>query len=173
MLQIAFKSIDIYFNKENGQLELSLISYTAILDQNKVSKFCVFIGFPLVHVYNNTVYSSEPSESPVLSIPAATDSSVTLTFAEPPCGTRNGEIISYTYFCHNGQEILQGIIPAALPTVTVHGISCDSQFVCSAAAITDTGLPGPYVDMPLHVDGSVASGRHHVRHRCNIMICPP
>ncbi|XP_072015053.1 uncharacterized protein [Amphiura filiformis] len=115
---------------------------------------------------SHTTNAAAPSGTPGLTINAATDNSVTLAITEVPCRSRNGEILSYSYYCSNGvTSTIPMTTPVAIPIVSVTGLSCDIQYTCYVAAVTDIGT-GPYAEIV--VDGSISTVPTSAP--CNVMI---
>ncbi len=115
--------------------------------------------YPLYSVLlSNLYFSIAPTGKPGLVILAATDNSVRLLFSQPECGSQNGAITSYAYYCSN--EVLQTPVSntsTSMPTAVVTGMTCDGpQFSCYAAAVNINGT-GPF--RKTDVDGSISSGR--------------
>ncbi|XP_072039619.1 uncharacterized protein [Amphiura filiformis] len=114
------------------------------------------INSGLVLDITGTTAQDVPTGVPGLSITAASDTSVSLLFSEPPCGYQNGLILSYTYSCKVGlQSTPVGTTLVATPRATLSDLLCDDGlYTCYAAAVTSAG-PGPSAEIV--VNGNIAT----------------
>ena len=91
---------------------------------------------------------SVPSAAPAnVQVDTATDTSLTFTWDEVPCGSRGGEITRYRYsFAESGESFDAGNTfdtSDADRSITRTGLTCNTEYIFRVAAINGDGV-GPY-----------------------------